>query len=99
MQDQDSWASHGAGKNCTTADIPGERFGLAQGLVKCRRVRMECKGTQHCEDADLSIISGERFELEPEKRAALFDAQTRIRIQEGMDANQRVATYVQTFIT
>ncbi|EIM78962.1 uncharacterized protein STEHIDRAFT_164157 [Stereum hirsutum FP-91666 SS1] len=92
-RDQDSWASHGAGKNCTTADIPGERFGLAQGLVKCRRVRMECKGTQHCEDADLSIISGERFELEPEKRAALFDAQTRIRIQEGMDANQRVATF------
>lgn len=94
-QDQDCWSGgNGAADTKPNVSIFKLLTGFTSDAVKCRRVRLECKGCYACSQVDPKLLNVARFELEYASRLAINNAEVKSRFRDGSTANNLAATYV-----
>ncbi|KAJ6549550.1 hypothetical protein DFH09DRAFT_1086795 [Mycena vulgaris] len=74
-----------------TVDV---RFAHGEESIACRRKRQNCRGCQHCEALDKSLVEVTRYELGIATRDVVLEARRETRRHAGVPAEQRATAYL-----
>ncbi|KAJ7838322.1 hypothetical protein B0H14DRAFT_3700283 [Mycena olivaceomarginata] len=86
-KDNDSW-SGGTGTGDSGVWV---MFEPGQPPIWCRRSRLNCTGSYHCNQVNLGLLNVIRRDLDPASREAVFAAQRQTRREDGSTAERKVA--------